>query len=190
MPVLLPLAPLAEKWCPVGWKRVISMDWTFSLAACIQSALHMYGLSGFSIYIYIYNLTKTTSAVHMYALFGFPFKWFDMCIFVQFLSKNIYIRKIHYHIHVCITVYTFAHVKYLTAFSKWSHRMSPDRHRCSMDWLLLLLLHSVRCFVHLYSEFVHWICTVNIFIYVQCALHCTVNLHSAVQFHCAVHRKV
>ena len=127
------VGPIGRKVVP-GWMkkgRINGLQWTFSLAACIQSALHMYGLSGFS--IYIYNLTKTTSAEHMYALFGFPFKWFDMCIFVQFLSKNIYIRKIHYHIHVCITVYTFAHVKYLTAFSKWSHRMSPDRHRCSMD---------------------------------------------------------
>ena len=142
MPVLLPLAPLAEKWCPVGWKRVVSID-----------------CNGHSAWPHVYN------AEHMYALFGFPFKWFDMCIFVQFLSKNIYIQRIHYHIHVCITVYTFAHVKYLTGFYKWSHRMAPDRHRCSMDWLLLLLLCSVRCFVR-------GIYTVNLYSeYVQCALH-------------------
>ena len=140
-----------EKWWLAGWKRVVSMDcnghspWphVYNLTT---NALYMYGMTNcfskwIDMFIFVHFWSQTLHIKIHYHIHVCIHTASILCICSYSDQKYTLCKTIHTLKGIVYThLYTSVNMKYtvhVTAFSKWSHWMSPKRHCCWMGWLLL-----------------------------------------------------
>ena len=109
--------------------------WPPMLSTCmVCPTAFLNGLTCLYLYIFCHKIyTYKSTIIYLYTYILYICSYSDQ---KYTLSNTIHNLKSIVYTHLSISV-NMKYTVHVTAFSKWSHWMSPERHCCWMGWLLL-----------------------------------------------------